>query len=456
MLSGATPSPAPRSFRDTLGPVTFGLARRLNLFDAAMIVVAGIVGVGIFNNPRGVAARVETPFLIIAVWLAGGLIALAGAFVFAELARSVPRAGGQYAYFREAFGPLPGFLYGWSLLFIVQSGATGAVAISCGDYAVRLLGLGHEWAARIAVALLAVLVGFHALGIKPGSVLINILTVVKMLAIAALVVGGFALVDRPGLTPGPVLPPGLGGLGLLSAFFAGLVPAMFAYGGWQNSCFVVEEVREPERNLPRAIIAGVVLVIVIYLGANLAYLHVLGATKLSASQVPAADFAEAIAGPAGAAVVSALTVLSAFGFLNLALMTAPRVYFAMARDGLFFATAAKVSPRTRAPVVAVVVQGALAAAFTISHTYDALVDFAVFADWVFFSLAAVALLVFRRRRRRPVSLLATAGAVLFIVAGLGIVAGLFVAQPLTALIGSAVLAAGVPAYFLWRRFGGRR
>lgn len=431
------------------------LARKLSRFDAAMIVVSGIIGVGIFINPNVVAGLVKTPVLILGVWLAGGVIALAGAFVFAELSTVVPRVGGQYAYFREAFGPLAGYLHGWSLLFIIQSGATAAVAVACGQYFARLLGLPETAVKPVAIAILVGLVVFHALGIKPGAVVINIITVGKTLAIAALVVGAFALVSHSGIVLTPIAPPGVGAGTLLSAFFAGLVQAMFAYGGWQNSCFVVEEIRDPEKNLPRAILIGVAIVILVYMGANLAYVHVLGADALAATRTPAADAAAIIFGPGGAQLVGLLIVVSTFGFLNLALMTAPRVYYAMAKDGLFFAAAARVSPRTRAPVVAIVTQGALAAAFALTNTYERLVGFAVFADWIFFAMAGVALLRFRRSKPdapRPFPApLYPFVPLLFIAAGVGIVVNLYIADPTTALVGSAVLAAGVPVYFVWRR-----
>lgn len=431
------------------------LARKLTLFDAAMIVVSGIIGSGIFINPYVVAERVGTPFLILAVWLAGGAIALAGAFVFAELATVVPRVGGQYAYFREAFGPLAGFLHGWSLLFIVQSGATAAVAVACADYAVRLIGLPAGAVTPLAVALLVALAFFHALGIKPGAILVNIITVGKTLAIGALVVGAFVVAGRSGITFTPLTPPGLGGAGLVSAFFAGMVPAMFSYGGWQNSCFVVEEIRDAERNLPRAILIGVAIVIAVYVSVNFAYVHVLGAKALATSHTPAADLAQAIFGPRGAQVVGGLIVVSTFGFLNLALMTAPRVYYAMAKDGLFFAAAAKVSPRTHAPVAAIMTQGIVAAAYALANTYERLLDFAVFADWIFFALAGVSLLVFRRTRPsapRPFAApLYPWIPLLFIAFGVGIVVNLFITQARSALVGSAILAVGVPVFLAWRR-----
>lgn len=434
------------------------LARKLGPLDATMIVVSGIIGSGIFINPYVVAHKVGTPFLILAVWIAGGVIALCGAFVFAELGTVLPRTGGQYAVFREAFHPLIGFLHGWSLLFIIQSGATAAVAVACGQYVASLAGLSQDAAVPIAIALLAALVVFHACGIKPGAVLINVITIVKTCAIILLVLGAFALAGRSGISLDPVVPPELAGAGLVSAFLAGLVPAMFAYGGWQNSNYVVEEIRDPERNLPRAILVGVAIVIAVYVAANVAYVHVLSAPVLAATPTPAAALATQVVGKHGADVLRILVIVSTFGYLNLALMTAPRVYYAMAQDGLFFAIVARTSRRSHAPVAAIVTQGVLAAAFALFNTYDRLLGYAVFADWIYFALAGVALIVFRTTRpdaARPYKTpLYPVVPLVFIAAGVGIVINTFIDDPRNAIIGSIIIAAGVPVFLLWQRVTG--
>jgi len=423
-----------------------------------MIVISGIIGSGIFVNPYVVAQKVESSFLILAVWAAGGLIALAGAFVFAELSTVLPKVGGQYAFFREAFHPLVAFLHGWSLLLIIQSGATAAVAVAFAQYVVRLLGWGQAPIVPMAVAVLLGLACFHALGIKPGAILINVVTLGKTLAIAALILGAFLVTGKSGISFQPLLPSNLEGFGLVSAFFAALVPAMFAYGGWQNLNYVAEEVREPLRNLPRAILLGVFCVIAIYLGANVAYVHVLSAPVLAATTTPAADVAQRLAGERGSQGMSLLIVISTFGFINLSLLSAPRVYYAMAADGLFFKAVARVSPRFKAPTVAILLQGALASLLALSNTYDRLLGYAVFADWIFFALAGVALIVFRARRPdspRPYPTpLYPLTPILFILAGAGIVLNLFVADLKNALAASGIMLLGVPAYFLWRRAGG--
>jgi APA family basic amino acid/polyamine antiporter len=286
-------------------------------------------------------------------------------------------------------------------------------------------------------------------------VLINVITIGKTLAIAGLVIAAFTLAGRSGITFEPLVSDRLHGAGVVSAVFAGLVPAMFAYGGWQNANFIVEEMRDPERNLPRAILVGVSIVVAVYVSANVAYVHVLGASGLAHTSTPAADLATQVIGERGADILSILVIVSTFGFLNLALMTAPRVYFAMARDGLFFERVARVSDRTHVPVAAIVTQGVLASLFALSNTYDQLLGYAVFADWIFFALAGVALIALRRSRpdaprpyRTP---LYPVIPVVFAVVGFGIVANMFIADPVNAVIGSAIIAVGIPVYWLWRR-----
>lgn len=436
----------------TPGP---GFARTLSLFDATMIAISGIIGSGIFINPYVVARTVETPVLILAVWIAGGVIALLGAFVFAELSTVMPKVGGQYAFFREAFHPLVAFLHGWSLLLIIQSGATAAVAVAFAQYVSRLVGAGEGAVTPLAVAILLGVAGFHALGIKPGAVLIDLITFAKTLALVLLIVGAFLLTRSSGIVLTPALPEGLGGLSLVSAFFAGLVPAMFAYGGWQNLNYVSEEVRDPIRNLPRAILLAVFCVVAVYVSANVAYVHVLSAPGLAATQTPAADVAARLMGEGGARLVSLLIVVSTFGFLNLSLLSAPRVYYAMAADGLFFRSLARLSPRFRAPTAAILLQGAIAAVFALTSSYDRLLGYAVFADWVFFGLSGVALIVFRRTlpdAPRPFPAPAYPWVpILFALAAFGIVFNTYFADTRNALIGTAIIALGVPVYFVWSR-----
>ncbi len=431
-------------------------ARKLTLFDATMIVISGVIGSGIFINPYLVAGAVKTTFMILAVWITGGLVALAGAFVFAELGTVMPKVGGQYAFFREAFHPLVAFLHGWSLLLIIQSGATAAVAMAFAQYMARLFNLNAGVITPMAVVILLGLAAFHALGIKPGAIVINIITFGKTVAIAGLIISAFVLTKQSGLDFQTLTPPGLRGGGLFSAFLAGLVPAMFCYGGGHNLNFVSEEVKDPVRTIPRALLIGAVCIITIYVSANIAYVHVLGAPGLAATTTPAADMAGRLAGKFGEQLISALIVVSTFGFINLGLLTAPRVYYAMGADGVFFKTLGRLSPRFQAPTAAILLQGGLAAVFALSNSYARLVNYAVFADWIFFALAGAALMVFRRTmpdapRPNPAPLYPLTP-LFFTIAGMGIVLNTFVADKQNALIGAGIIACGVPVYYLWQRF----
>jgi APA family basic amino acid/polyamine antiporter len=432
-------------------------ARKLTLFDATMIVISGVIGSGIFITPYLVASAVKTTPMILAVWFTGGLVALAGAFVFAELATVMPKVGGQYAFFRAAFHPLVAFLHGWSLLLIIQSGATAAVAMAFAQYWIKLFDVNPGYGMPLAVAILLGLTAFHALGIKPGAILLNIVTFGKTVALAVLIVGAFLLTRRSQIGCTPLLPGSSSSGGWLSVFFAGMVPAMFCYGGGHNLNFVAEEVRDPERTMPRALLIGTLCIIAIYVSANIAYLHVLGAAGLAATTTPAADVARQLAGRLGEQLISALVVVSTFGFINLGLMAAPRVYYAMGADGVFFKALGTLSPRFHAPTAAIVLQGVLAALFALSNRYDKLVSYAVFADWIYFALAGLALMVFRRTlpdapRPMPAPLYPLTP-VFFTLMGLGIVANEFIANRNNALIGAAIIACGVPVYFLWQRFG---
>lgn len=432
-----------------------GFARRLTLFDATMIVVSGIIGGGIFINPSVVARAVHTPRLILLVWVIGGIIALAGAFVFAELAAILPRAGGQYAYYREAVHPLAAFLYGWALLFIIQSGSTAAIAVAFAEYVARMIALPERAIVPLAVAVTLAVVLFHSLGIKPGSILINAITFGKTVILIAMIVLAFILTPaETGLEPPPV-EHGLTGFALVSTVLLGLVPVMFAYTGWQNVNYLAEEVRAPEKNLPRAILGGVSLVLVVYVSANVAYLHGLSASGLAATRTPAADLAGRLLGPVGSTAVSALIVVSTFGFLNLAVMSAPRVYYAMAQDRVFFRAVGTISPRFRVPTTAIVLQGVLAAVLVLTHSYEKLLGYSVFADWNFFALAGLSLVLLRRKMpgaRRPWRMpLYPLPPLLFMLAGVGLVVNTFITDPQNAIAGTAIISLGVPAFFIWRR-----
>ncbi|HEY8468484.1 MAG TPA: amino acid permease, partial [Longimicrobiales bacterium] len=385
-------------------------ARRLGLFDGTMVVVGGIIGAGIFLNPAIVAQRVGAPGLILAAWALGGVVALLGSLCFAELGARRPEAGGGYVYLREALGPLPAFLYGWTLLLVINSGGIAAVGVTFASYTADLAGLPASLVKPLAIAAIAALTIINYVGIRPGATTQNVFTVLKLVALGGLILAGLTLAAR---AAGPVAGAGAGearmgeaaagpegALAAAGALGAALIPVLFAYGGWQNANFVAGEVRDPQRNLPRALLFGVGIVVATYVLANVAYVVTLGAGGLAASSAPAADTMRALLGPAGGTFITAGIVLSTFGFLNLSILAAPRVYQAMADDGLFFRWAARLHPRYRTPAGAILFQSAWAVVLLLSGTYGELLDWVVFGDWIFFGLVVVTLFVFRAREAR--------------------------------------------------------
>lgn len=438
-------------------------ARRLGLFDGVMMTVGGIIGAGIFLNPSIVAQRVGTGPLTIGAWALGGAVALAGALCFAELGSRFPRAGGGYVYLRDAFGPLWGFLYGWALLLVINSGALAAVAEIAARYTLGLLGAGESGVVILGIGYIALFTAVNYFGIVPGARVQNLFTSLKLAALALLIVAGCLLPVGPmAAAPVPAAPSGISAT--LLALATALIPVMFATGGWQNSNFIGAEIRDPRRNLPRAIVLGVLVVVTVYVLANLAYVRALGAPGLAASLAPAADTLRSTLGPGAARLISLGIVCSTLGILNLFILAAPRVYQAMADDGLFFRAASRLHPRYRTPSGALLFQAAWASLLAASGTYGQLLDYVVFGDWIFFGMVAATLFVYRSRERtgrlaadgdaaggplfRTPALSLVGGS--FVVAAICIVVASIVSNPGNALLGGLLIAAGVPVYRLWR------
>ena len=419
-----------------------------------MIVMGGIVGAGIFANPSEVAHRVHTPFLILGVWVLGGFIAMCGAFIWAELATRLPGTGGQYLYLREAYHPSVAFVYGWGLLLVTQTGGMAAVAVIFSSYFRALTGVAWNGSAIAAMVLLA-LTGINCLGARAGSNVQSALMLLKIGAIAALVVIGFA-VGGGSLKSGPLLAQPVS-LGLLKSVGAAMVPIAFAYGGWQTATFVAGEMRNARRDLSRGLLIGVGAVVALYLAVNLACLRVLGPVGLDATTTPASDVMRIALGERGAQWIAAGIAISTLGFLSQSMLTGPRVYYAMARDGLFFESVGKLSPRSRAPVVAIVLQGLAAIVIACSGTYGEILNFAITVDFIFFGVTAASLFVLRRRQigsdtaiyRAPGHPFTT---ILFVLSCVGIVGSAIIASPANSAIALCIMLAALPVYYYWARF----
>jgi APA family basic amino acid/polyamine antiporter len=437
-VSSAAPDGAPK------------LVRRLGRFDATMIVMGGIVGAGIFVNPAEVATHVATPVLIVGLWVLGGAIAMAGALVYAELAARRPEVGGQYAYLRDAWGPMPAFLYGWSLLLVIQSGGMAAVAITFARYFHDLT----HWPVpdgAVAAAVLILLTAINCLGVKSGSNVQSALMLLKILAIAALVLAGLILAGPSGDLGRAA--PAAAPLDTLGAIGAALTPVMFAYGGWQTSSFIAGEMRDPRRDLARGLIWGVAGVALLYTAVAFTCVFVLGPAGLAATHTPASAVMRAALGETGANLIAIGIAISALGFLSQGMLTTPRVYFAMAEDRLFFPIVAKVNARTHVPVAAIVLQGAASIAIALSGSYGQILSYVVSVDFIFFGLTGAALFVFRRRDPAAASFQVPGHpwtTLLFTLACWVIVAGTIWNHPMNSAIGFAILAAGIPACLIWQ------
>jgi basic amino acid/polyamine antiporter, APA family len=442
------------------------LARRLGLFDTTMLVMGGIIGSGIFINPYVVAQQVPSTTLILAAWAFGGLIALAGAFIYAELSSQTSVSGGQYVYLREAFHPALAFVYGWALLLVTQTGGMAAVAVTFAKYVCALgnLEANDAIAAILASAALAILTLINCLGVRAGSTTQNIFMILKLLAIAALVGFGLTVTGSPAatLTRSTTSSPTL--WNSLTAFGAALIPVQFAYGGWQTSCFVAGEVRDSQRNLPRGLLYGVLGVIAVYLSVNFVCVQTLGPLGLAQTHTPASAVMQLALGETGSRIIAVGIAVSTIGFLSQSMLTAPRVYFAMAEDGLFFSSLAKLN-RARVPALAIALQGAFAIVITLSGRYEQILNYVISVDVIFFALTAATIFVFRRRAKTNPALLSASPVpvrpapripghpittLFFIAACAGVALSVVCRYPQNSAIGLGIMLSGLPAYLFWR------
>ncbi len=428
------------------------LKRQLGLFDGINVVIGCIIGSGIFIVPAITASLVRSPAMVLLVWIAGGVLTFCGALAYAELGAALPHAGGQYVYLREAYGPLPAFLYGWTLFLVIQSGGIAALAAAFSIYAGYFLPLGTTAARLLSAGIVLLLAAVNCIGVRPGAAVQNLLTVIKIGGVAAVALVAFA--SARGST-GQMAPFWPASLPPLTAIGAAMVGVLWAYEGWHNFSFVVGETRRPERNVPWALILGTGICIGLYLAATLAYMYVLPFAALGASTRVAADAMQTAVGGLGGTMISLLILLSVTGAANGMTLSGPRAYYAMACDGLFFRPLQRVHPVHGTPAAAIIVQAAWAGLLALSGRYDQLFTYVIFASWLFYGLTVAGVIVLRKKHPEwPRPYRAWGYPVvpaLFSLAAFAIVAGTLASRPRESLFGIIIVLLGLPAYFWWKR-----
>ncbi len=442
------------------------LSRRLGLWSAVAVLVGSTIGSGIFRTPAGVAQRIDDVPLFLLAWVLGGVAVLCGALTYSELAAAFPRSGGVYVFLREAFGPLPAFLFVWAELWVIRPGAFGAIGITASAYTLRTLGLdpGAVVAAlgpveiraeQLLGALYIAFVGaVNYFGVHRGAILQNLSTAFKVGALALLVVLGFALGSRAaGLEGGVFAQRAAVGL---SPFLLAMVAILWAYDGWADLAFVGGEVRDPQRTLPRALVLGTATVVVLYLAANLVYLYLIPIQAMKHAELVAADVARLVIGPAGVVVVSAAIAVSTFGTLNGSMMTAPRIFFAAADDGLLPRPIARVDPRTSAPTGAVTLMVVMGMIFVLIRTFTQLADQFIIGIWPFYALAVAGVFVLRRTRPELERPYRTWGfpvvPLVFLLSAVLLLGNYLVSETAAFALDIGIILSGIPAYFLWLRY----
>ncbi len=432
------------------------LRRSLTLLDLTMIAVGSTIGSGIFLTPAIVAQAVPSPMWILGLWILGGITALSGALTFAELGGMMPRAGGVYVFLTEAYGGLAGFLYGWAYFLVVNTGGIAALAIAFATYLNVLIPLGSNGVMIAAVAGIALVTLVNVLGVKAGGIFSDIFTALKLLGILFILAvgfgwGSFSTTDfaQPLITSSG---------GIAGALTIAMVGILWSYGGWQHATFTAAEALRPERDVPRALIIGAGIVVVAYLLINVAYFLLLSPAKIASSPHVASDAVSSVLGPAGSTLIALVIFLSTFGTAGIYTLTAPRIYFAMANDGVFFRQVTRVHPRYQTPYVAILLQSGWAIALVfLWGTFERLISYVVFTDWIFFAMTAASVFVFRRKLPTAERPYRTTGypvtPAIFLSIALLFVLNTLLERPAESGAGLLFLALGVPVYYFGKKGG---
>jgi basic amino acid/polyamine antiporter, APA family len=439
-------------------PMSSPLPRRLGFWTAIAVVIGDVIGSGIFRVPTAVATEVGSVPGVMAVWVLGGIITLCGALSLAELAAAMPRAGGVFVYLRETFGPGVAFLFGWTIL-LAEPAAAAAIALVFAEYLGRLVPLTPVGTRLVAAAAIVAVAAAGYRSVRGAGAIQSVATAAKVAALLALVLAAFFLGDGDVGSFGhgaPAATTGVrwGGVGL------GLVATLWAYTAWHDLSFVAGEVQNPQHILPRALVAGIGVVVLIYISANAAYLYVLPFDSLRTSTLVASDTMVRVLGSAGSAAVAAMVMVSTFGALNGGILANPRVFYAMATEGLLFRSLGRVHPRFGTPHMAITVFALLALVFVWSRTFEQLIESFVLGTWPWLALAVAAVMVLRRRNPGLVRPYRTPGypvvPLVFIAGTLAVVGSALVQHPWTTLAGIGLTLLGVPVYLIWKAKKGSR
>jgi APA family basic amino acid/polyamine antiporter len=426
------------------------LPRKLGLLDSLAIVVGIVIGGGIFLVPNLVARNLGSETSILGVWLFAGVASFFGALACAELGAALPATGGQYVYLREAYGPLGGFLYGWTMFVVARTAQVSWMAVTFSLYVSYFVPLNPLASKLLGITAIVVLATINYRGVSGGALVQKGLTLAKVLGLMIIIGGAFFFRGNSGAPSAAAM-----SQFSLSHFGVALIACMLAYDGWVQVTFVAGEIRDPKRNILRALALGAGICIAIYMLTNLAYLHVMSIPEIAASDHVGASAAERILGPAGGTLVAVIILLSIIGTINGCFLTSPRIYFAQARDGLFFSKFAEVHPRFSTPAFSIVAQAAWAVILLLSGTYETLLDYAMFALWISYALMVAGMMVLRHKQpqlERPYRMWGCpATPLLFLAVAVWFLGNTLIEKPRPSLAGLLLIATGVPVYFVWRK-----
>jgi len=435
-------------YNRAFGDLLTELARRLGLIDALSIVIGCMIGGGIFLVPNLIAQNLSSASLILGAWIFAGVISFFGALACAELGAAMPSTGGQYVFLREAYGPIGGFLCGWTNFLISRTAQSAWLAVVLTAYISYFHPFGNIASKALSVAAIILFTYINYRGVRLGALVQKCFALAKVVGIL-IIVGSAFFLGSPAKDAAPAH------ASSLSSFGVALIACLLAYDGWVQMSFVAGEIRRPERYILLALVFGVVTVIAVYLLANLAYLRVMSITEIAASAHVGADAATRVLGPIGGTLVTVIILLSIIGSLNGAVLTCPRVYFAQANDGLFFRRFAAIHPRYQTPGFAILAQGVWAVVLIVSGSYETLIDYAMFAIWLSYLFMIAGVVVLWRTQPnlpRPYRMWGyPATPLLFLAVAIFFLGNMLVTRPGPSLAGLGLIAAGVPVYFIWRR-----